>query len=98
MVETDKLEVPEPCTDAALKLALAPVGNPLTLRLTFPVKPPDGVTVVVYEVTAPAVTVCEAGVGDKLKFAAEAPQRSVPHSDPFTDRRSNVMSTPFTRR
>ena len=30
-----------------LKLALAPVGNPLALKLTFPVKPPEGVMVTV---------------------------------------------------
>jgi hypothetical protein len=28
-----------------LKLPVAPVGNPLTLKLTWPVKPPVGVTV-----------------------------------------------------
>jgi hypothetical protein len=38
-VETVSVELPEAATDAGLKLAVAPVGNPLTLRLTVPVKP-----------------------------------------------------------
>jgi hypothetical protein len=29
------------------KVALAPEGSPLTLKLTLPIKPPDGVTVAV---------------------------------------------------
>jgi len=35
--------------------------------LTAPVKPPDGVTVAVYEAPAPAVTVCELGVAERVK-------------------------------
>jgi hypothetical protein len=31
--------------EAGLKLAFAPVGNPLTLKETFPVNPFEGVTV-----------------------------------------------------
>ena len=34
-------------TGVGLKLALAPVGNPLALKLTLPVKPPEGVAVTV---------------------------------------------------
>ena len=34
-------------TKLGLKLALAPVGNPLALRLTLPVNPPEGVAVTV---------------------------------------------------
>ncbi len=30
-----------------LKLALAPLGNPFTLKVTFPVNPPEGVIVIV---------------------------------------------------
>ena len=37
-VETVSVEFPESATDAGLKLAVAPVGNPLTLRFTVPVK------------------------------------------------------------
>ncbi len=41
------VEEPDVFTDSGLKLALAPPGNPLTLKLTVPLKPPDGVTVTV---------------------------------------------------
>ena len=34
--------VAEPVAGLGLKLALAPVGNPLALRVTSPVKPPNG--------------------------------------------------------
>jgi hypothetical protein len=46
---------------------IAPVGNPLTVNVTVPVNPPDGVTVAVYEVPAPAVTVLELGEAVTLK-------------------------------
>ncbi len=36
---------PEPVTDGGLKVALAPAGNPVALKLVVPVNPPDGVTV-----------------------------------------------------
>ena len=64
---TDIVELPEPATEAGLKLAPAPLGNPLTLKLTLPVKPPDAVAVAVYDVPAPAVTVCELGVAVIVK-------------------------------
>ena len=38
-VETVSVELPEPAIEVGLKLAVAPVGNPLTLRFTVPVKP-----------------------------------------------------------
>jgi len=47
LVVTDMVDEPEPVTDVGLKLALAPAGNPLALRLTTPENPPDPVTVVV---------------------------------------------------
>ena len=34
--------VAEPVAGLGLKLALAPVGNPLALKVTSPVKPPEG--------------------------------------------------------
>jgi hypothetical protein len=45
-VVTVRVDEPE-ATEAGLKLAVAPVGNPLTLKLTVPVNPPEGVTVTV---------------------------------------------------
>src|SRR5215813_8879250 len=67
-VLTLSVELPEPPTmEAGVKLALAPAGKPLTLRLTVSVNPPIGVTVVVYEVPLPACTVCDAGEALMLK-------------------------------
>ena len=43
-VFTVKVEDPELETVAGVKLAVAPVGNPVTLKLTLPVNPPEGVT------------------------------------------------------
>lgn len=68
VVLTVRVELPEPpATDAGAKLALAPAGSPLALRLTVPVKPPLGVIVVVYVVALPACTVCDAGVAPMAK-------------------------------
>jgi hypothetical protein len=39
------VEVPEPVTEVGLKLAVAPDGKPLALKVTVPEKPFEGVTV-----------------------------------------------------
>ncbi len=41
------VEEPEAVTDDGLKLAVAPAGNPVALKLTVPLNPPEGVTVAV---------------------------------------------------
>jgi len=41
------VDEPEVFTEAGLKLAPAPAGNPLTPKLTVPLNPPLGVTVTV---------------------------------------------------
>jgi len=41
------VELPDVFTDVGLKLAVAPPVNPLTLNVTVPPNPPDGVTVTV---------------------------------------------------
>jgi hypothetical protein len=64
VVATVKVELPDVATVAGLKDAVAPTGNPLTLRVTVPVNPPDGVTVAVYVALPPGVTVTEAGVAE----------------------------------
>jgi hypothetical protein len=38
---------PDPATEAGLNVAAAPVGSPDALKVTVPVKPPEGVTVAV---------------------------------------------------
>jgi hypothetical protein len=45
LVETDRVEVPEPLTDGGLNVAVAPLGSPFTLRLTVPLNPFVAVTV-----------------------------------------------------
>ena len=56
-------EVPAPpVTVVGLKLAPAPVGNPLALIATLPVNPFSALIVAVYPALFPAVTVCVPGV------------------------------------
>ena len=45
LVVTFIVDDPEPLTEAGLKVADAPLGNPLTAKVTLPLKPPVGVTV-----------------------------------------------------
>jgi hypothetical protein len=47
VVDTVSVELPEVVIDAGLKLAVAPEGKPLKLRLTVPVKPFSAPIVVV---------------------------------------------------
>ena len=71
-------EVPTASVDAVpvagfgLKLAVAPVGSPLALRLTLPVKPPVRVMLIVYVVLAPAEMDREVGEAESEKSAAGA--------------------------
>ena len=67
LVLTLRVEEPEPVTEVGLKLALAPVGRPPALKLTVPVKPFNAVTLAVYVVFEPWVTVREDGVADNEK-------------------------------
>src|SRR5215510_9439046 len=55
------------------KLALTPLGNPLALKVTPPVKPPVRVTVIVLVPLAPRVTVRLAGFGESVKSGLETP-------------------------
>lgn len=71
VVLTVSVELPDPTTDVGLKLAEAPVGNPLTLKLTVPLNPPDPASLTEYVVPAPAVTVWLAGEAATLKSPAE---------------------------
>ena len=43
-VLTATVEDPEPETELGVKLAVAPKGNPLTLKVTLPVNPLEGAT------------------------------------------------------
>ena len=62
------VELPEPVTEAGLKLALALDGRPDVPKLTVPLKPFCGVTVIVLVPLFPWVTVALLGDADRLKF------------------------------
>jgi hypothetical protein len=68
-VDTVSVEVPEPAIELGLKLLLERAGRPETLNVTVPEKPLDGVTVAVYVVPVPRVTVRLAGDAEMLKVA-----------------------------
>ena len=69
LVDTPSVVGPEPDTASGLKVALAPDGRPITLKLTLPVNPATGVTVAVYVVPAPGSTLEDAGVAEREKSA-----------------------------
>ena len=46
-VLTAMVEEPEPETEGGVNVAVAPGGKPLTVKLTFPLNPLEGVTVTV---------------------------------------------------
>jgi len=50
------------------KAAVTPAGNPEADRLTLPVKPPDGVTVIVLPTLPPCVTLTLPGEADSEKL------------------------------
>jgi len=54
------------------KLAVTPAGRPEAERVTLPVNPPDGVTVIVELPLVPWVTVRVAGEADSEKFGVAA--------------------------
>jgi hypothetical protein len=61
-VFTVRVEDPEPATEVGEKLAVAPEGSPVTLKLTFPLNPTDGVTLTLKVVLFPRETTREVGV------------------------------------
>ena len=61
VVFTVSIVEPELVIVLGLKLPVTPDDSPDTPKFTVPVKPLSGVTVTVYEVLLPAVTVCEDG-------------------------------------
>src|SRR2546422_2516590 len=64
--------VEEALAGLGLKLAVAPPGNPLTVKITAAVKPPEGVMLTVYVVPAPCTTLWEAGVAERVKSGTGA--------------------------
>jgi len=68
VVLTVSVDVPEVVMEVGLKLTVAPVGIPLAVRFTTPVKPPDGVTLTVSLTFEPATAVKLAGAVDMVKL------------------------------
>ena len=58
---------PDVAMDVGLNEPVAPVGSPLTLSDTAPLKPVPAVTVAVNEVPPPCTTVREAGDAEREK-------------------------------
>ena len=48
--------------EAGVKVAPAPIGKPVALRTTVPVKPAKGVTATEYTALSPGITAIEDGV------------------------------------
>lgn len=66
-VVTLMVDEPEPVTVPGLKVAVAPAGSPLALRVTTPLNPPITAMVAVYEVLFPCTTAWEDGVAEIVK-------------------------------
>ena len=67
-----RLAVPEPLIELGENVALAPVGKPLTVRLTASLKPPMAPTDTPKEVLLPALMLAEEGETDSEKSAVAA--------------------------
>ncbi len=67
LVVTSRLAEPEPAIELGDKEAPAPVGNPVTLRLTMSLKPPIAPTVTLNEVLFPALILAEEGEIEREK-------------------------------
>src|SRR5438093_9183787 len=64
--------VPAPAIDAGVNVVVVPVGCPLTLSATDPVKPLTAVVLIAYEVPPPWITLFEAGVTERVKSGTDA--------------------------
>ena len=62
-----RVELPEPVTDDGLNVAVVRLGNPVTLRLTEPLKPFTLEIVTEYVVLVPLETVLLAGLAVMVK-------------------------------
>jgi hypothetical protein len=67
-VVTVSVDEPPPVIVVGLNAAVAPVGNPLALKVTTPVKPLTAVVVKVYVLLSPASTVRVLGVAATVKL------------------------------
>jgi hypothetical protein len=91
-VSVDVLVVP--VMVAGLKLAVAPAGNPVTLKARFPVSPLTAVAVTVYVALPPTITVCVDGVAVKVKFLTPSVACAVLTTDPLVPVTVNAVLPP----
>jgi hypothetical protein len=68
VLDAVKVRVLVPVVEAGLKAAVTPAGNPLAVKATAPVNPPEGVTVRTLELVAPCATETLAGLAAKVKL------------------------------
>lgn len=67
VVLTVMVDEPEPVTVIGLKLAVAPVGRPVAVKVTVPLNPLMAAMLVVYCVILPCTTVWDVGVAEIVK-------------------------------
>ena len=65
-----------PVVDVGLKVAVTPVGWPLTLNATAPVKPLNAFTLIVLVALAPRATLTVPGVAESAKSGVAVPVTS----------------------
>ena len=63
-VDIVKVDVPIPLITVGLNAAVVPGGKPLMLSFTLPINPPKSAVETVKLALEPAVTDCDAGVGE----------------------------------
>src|ERR1017187_463007 len=66
-----------------LKPAVTPVGRPVAFRVTLPLKPPAGTTVIVLVPWAPAAIVSEIGLAVRVNDGPTGPVRALIRPVPF---------------
>ena len=65
-----RVRVLVPVVLAGLNSAVTPLGKPVAARVTLPVKPPEGFTVIVLGILLPCTTVSVLGAADSVNSGA----------------------------
>src|SRR5277367_1032333 len=66
-----------------LKPAVTPVGRPFAVKVTLPLKPPDGTTVMVLVFWLPSAMVSVFGLAVRLNDGPPGPTRALMSAAPF---------------
>lgn len=70
VVVTVMVDAPDPGNELGLKLAVAPAGSPVALKVTTPLNPPTEAIVAMNWVLFPCTTVWEEGEAEMVKSGA----------------------------